>query len=60
MRLFPLYIDPGTGSVLFSIVIGATATVYFLLRAALVKAKVFFAGGGGGGGKPEGAKNRFF
>ncbi|AEF84626.1 CDP-Glycerol:Poly(glycerophosphate) glycerophosphotransferase family [Treponema primitia ZAS-2] len=41
----PLYIDPGTGSMLFSILIGAAATLYFLLRAVIIKVKVFFSGG---------------
>jgi hypothetical protein len=44
MIFYPLYIDPGTGSMLFSILIGAAATVYFLARALIIKAKVFFAG----------------
>lgn len=35
-----LYIDPGTGSMLFSILIGAIATLYFLGRAAILKAKL--------------------
>jgi hypothetical protein len=43
--LYPLYIDPGTGSMLFSIVIGIAATVYFLFRALLIKMKLFFSGG---------------
>ena len=37
-----LYIDPGTGSMLFSILIGAIATLYFLGRAAILKAKLLF------------------
>jgi CDP-glycerol glycerophosphotransferase (TagB/SpsB family) len=41
---YPLYIDPGTGSALFSIVIGIAAAVYFLSRAFLVKLKSFFLG----------------
>jgi len=45
MILFPLYIDPATGSMLFSIIIGATATVYFIFRALFIKLKVFFSGG---------------
>ena len=45
MFLFPLYIDPGTGSMLFSIVIGITATVYFLVRALYMKAKIYISGG---------------
>jgi hypothetical protein len=40
-----LYIDPGTGSMLFSILIGAAATLYFVARALLIKTKVFFSGG---------------
>lgn len=39
-----LYIDPGTGSMLFSILIGAVATLYFLARAALLKLKFLFTG----------------
>ena len=39
-----LYIDPGTGSMLFSIVIGAAATLFFLAKAAWLKAKLFFSG----------------
>ncbi|MFP3091190.1 CDP-glycerol glycerophosphotransferase family protein [Treponema sp. TIM-1] len=45
MILYPLYIDPGTGSMLFSILIGAAATLYFLARAVIIKAKVVFSGG---------------
>lgn len=37
-----LYIDPGTGSMLFSILIGATATLYFLARGSSIKTKVSF------------------
>ncbi|GMO18290.1 MAG: CDP-glycerol glycerophosphotransferase family protein [Termitinemataceae bacterium] len=43
--LSPLYIDPGTGSALFSILIAGAATVYFLGRALIIKAKLFFSGG---------------
>jgi hypothetical protein len=43
--MYPLYIDPGTGSMLFSILIGAAATFYFLARALIIKAKVAFSGG---------------
>ena len=42
-RMF-LYIDPGTGSMLFSILIGAAATLFFLSKAALLKFKVFLSG----------------
>ena len=40
-----LYIDPGTGSALFSILIGAAATLYFLGRALYIKMKVILTGG---------------
>lgn len=39
-----LYIDPGTGSMLFSILIGAASMLYFLSKAALLRLKVFFSG----------------
>jgi hypothetical protein len=45
MNLHLLYIDPGTGSALFSILIGAAATVYFLGRALIIKLKVVLSGG---------------
>ena len=37
-----LYIDPGTGSMLFSILIGAAATLFFLAKALFLKLKLFF------------------
>ena len=46
IHLYPLYIDPGTGSMLFSILIGATATFYFLLRALILKLKLSLSGRG--------------
>jgi hypothetical protein len=45
MTLHLLYIDPGTGSALFSILIGIAATVYFLGRALIIKLKVIISGG---------------
>jgi hypothetical protein len=51
----PLYIDPGTGSMLFSIIIGAAATLYFLVRAAFLKLKGFAFGGKA----VKGVKNKF-
>jgi len=42
---YPLYIDPGTGSMLFSVLIGAAATLYFVARAVFIKIKVVFSGG---------------
>ncbi|MBP5442074.1 MAG: CDP-glycerol glycerophosphotransferase family protein [Treponema sp.] len=44
MNFLPLYIDPGTGSMLFSILIGAAATLFFLAKALLLKLKLIFAG----------------
>ncbi|GHV93961.1 CDP-glycerol glycerophosphotransferase [Spirochaetia bacterium] len=46
-NFYPLYIDPGTGSMLFSILIGAAATLYFLFRALIIKFKLIASGGGG-------------
>ena len=45
MTLSLLYIDPGTGSALFSILIGAAATIFFLSRALVLKLKVVLSGG---------------
>jgi hypothetical protein len=42
MNLFPLYIDPGTGSALFSIAIGLAAALYFFMRVFLLRVKTFF------------------
>ncbi len=39
-----IYIDPGTGSMLFSIMIGAAATLFFLAKAAILKLKLFLSG----------------
>ena len=41
-----LYIDPGTGSMLFSLVIGLVATASFALRALYLKLKFVYSGGG--------------
>lgn len=38
-----LYIDPGTGSMLFSILVGAAATLFFLGKAAFLKVKLLFS-----------------
>jgi hypothetical protein len=45
MILYPLYIDPGTGSMFFSILIGLAATLYFVMRAVFIKLKVVLSGG---------------
>ena len=41
---FPLYIDPGTGSMLFSVLLGLSATLYFVGKAALIKLKFLIGG----------------
>ena len=40
-----LYIDPGTGSMLFTILIGAIGTLIYFFRGALVKLRFLFSGG---------------
>jgi hypothetical protein len=45
MNLHLLYIDPGTGSALFAILIGAATTLYFVGRALIIKFKVVLSGG---------------
>ncbi len=42
----PLYIDPGTGSMLFTILIGLLGVFRYLFRSWFVKAKFLFGGGG--------------
>ena len=50
-----LYIDPGTGSAIFSIVIGLAAAVFFFAQTLIVKFKMFISGG-----KAKlGAKNKY-
>lgn len=44
ITILPLYIDPGTGSMLFSVVLGAAATLFFLAKAAFLKLQVLFSG----------------
>ena len=43
-QILTLYIDPGTGSMLFSVFIGAAATLLFLARAVFLKIQLLFAG----------------
>ena len=40
-----LYIDPGTGSMLFAILVGIAGAVNFTARTALTKAKFILSGG---------------
>ena len=44
IHIYPLYIDPGTGSALFSILIGAAATFYFLVRVLIIMISDFMKG----------------
>lgn len=50
MNNFLLYIDPGTGSMLFSILIGAAATLFFVAKAAWIKLKILLSGKTDGSG----------
>ena len=43
--MFNLYIDPGTGSMLFSVLIGIIGVVVFVLRTALIKIRFILSGG---------------
>lgn len=45
LYFLPLYIDPGTGSMLFSLFIGIAAAASFGLRALYLKLKFVFSGG---------------
>ncbi|MCR5606643.1 MAG: CDP-glycerol glycerophosphotransferase family protein [Treponema sp.] len=45
LQILPLYIDPGTGSMLFSLFIGVAAAASFGLRALYLKMKFIFSGG---------------
>ena len=42
--IFPLYIDPGTGSMLVSVFIGAATTFFFLAKAVWLKIQVLLSG----------------
>ena len=55
-----LYIDPGTGSMLFTILIGAAGAAIYALRSARVKLKTLFAGRKAARGKEAGAPFAFF
>ncbi len=45
MTMYFLYIDPGTGSMLFSLFIGIATTLVFVLRALTVKLRFIISGG---------------
>lgn len=45
ISFMPLYIDPGTGAMLFSLFIGIAATATFALRALFIKIKFILSGG---------------
>ena len=54
------YIDPGTGSMLFTILIGAAGAAIYVLRSVWVRLKCFFAGGKRARGKQPEAPFVFF
>lgn len=43
--MIALYIDPGTGSMLFSLLIGFATILYFFMKALWIKIRFFFSGG---------------
>ena len=43
-----LYIDPGTGSMLFTVLLGLLTTVYFFAQKLMLKVKLYFSGGKSG------------
>ncbi len=47
------YIDPGTGSMLFTLLIGLVTTGYFFLRRLLIKLRFMLSGGRGAKGGPS-------
>ena len=49
-----LYIDPGTGSMLFAILMGIVASLYYLMKAVILKLKFIV-----GGGKVEDSGDRY-
>ncbi len=59
MIFLPLYIDPGTGSMLFSILIGAAATLYFLSKAAILKLKLILSGKKNGAAKTDASYKKY-
>lgn len=45
LPVVPLYIDPGTGSMLFAVLIGVLGVLRFVLKGALVKLRFWLSGG---------------
>lgn len=43
--ILSLYIDPGTGSMLFTVIIGVVAALLFAVKGLFIKLKYFFSGG---------------
>ena len=43
-----LYIDPGTGSMMFAVIMGLVTTLYFFAQKLLLKVKIWFLGGRSG------------
>ena len=40
-----IYIDPGTGAMLFSVLMGVVSALFFVLRKAILKLKFILSGG---------------
>jgi hypothetical protein len=45
MHIISLYIDPGTGSMLFTILIGVVTTLFFFMQKLLIRVKFVLSGG---------------
>jgi hypothetical protein len=58
MTLSLAYIDPGTGSMLFTIVTGFAVAVYFVAKQAWIRLKTIFAGRGTAGSAVKGRRER--
>jgi hypothetical protein len=58
MTLSLAYIDPGTGSMLFTIVTGFAVAVYFVAKSAWIRVKTIFAGRGAGLSAARGKRER--
>lgn len=58
MTLSLAYIDPGTGSMLFTIVTGFAVAVYFVAKSAWIRVKTIFAGRGAGLSAAKGKRER--
>jgi hypothetical protein len=58
MTLALAYIDPGTGSMLFTIVTGFAVAAYFVVKSAWIRVKTLFAGRGAAASASVGERER--